>query len=125
MRYRLFALLLAAASVVVVPASAGARPLTPSSKVLVAGSAIVTSCASLAGVVTNFTLSANTVTAVLLTSIPTACNGGAVTVAVTQAGASLGTGGPVAVAAGAATVPISPAAAIGSVSHVRLVITGP
>jgi hypothetical protein len=65
------------------------------------------------------------VTAVLLTSIPTACNGGAVKVTVTNAGTSLGAGGPVTVTAGAATVPISPAAAIGSVTHVRLAIVGP
>jgi hypothetical protein len=125
MRYRLFLCSLAVVAVAIAPTSADARSLTPTSKNLVVGSAAVTSCGSLAGVVTNFTISANTVTAVLLTSIPTACNGGAVKVTVTNAGTSLGAGGPVTVTAGAATVPISPAAAIGSVTHVRLAIVGP
>jgi hypothetical protein len=125
MRYRLFLCSLVVVAVAIVPASAEARSVTPTSKKLVAGSAAVTSCASLAGVVTNFTISSNTVTAVLLTNIPSACNGGAVRVTVTNAGASLGTGGPVTVVSGAATVSISPAAAIGSVTHVRLAIVGP
>lgn len=125
MRYRLFLCAVAVAAAALVPGSADARLLTPSSKGLVSGTASVTSCGSLAGVVTNFTISSNTITAVLLTSIPTTCNGGSVSVTVTNAGTSLGAGGPVVVASGAATVPISPAAAIGSVTHVRLVITGP
>jgi len=125
MRSRLFLCGVAIAVAAMVPASAGAGTLTPSSKGLVAGTATVTSCGTLTGVVTNFTLSGTTITAVLLTSVPTTCNGGRVNVTITNAGTSLGSGGPVVVASGAATVPISPAVAIGSVTHVRLAIAGP
>jgi hypothetical protein len=125
MAARLFACVLVVAVFTLVPASVDARPMTPSSKGLVVGSAAVTSCGSLTGVVTNFTISSNTVTAVLLTGIPSACDGGAVRVTVTNGAASLGAGGPVTVASGAAILPISPSAAIGSVTHVRLTIVGP
>ena len=125
MATRLIACILTVAALVLVPASVDARPMSPSSKALAAGTAAVTSCGTLSGIVTNFTISSNTVTAVKLSNIPTTCNSGSVKVAVTNAGVSLATGGPVTVAAGAATVPVSPAAAIASVTHVRLVITGP
>src|SRR5690349_15121532 len=113
MATRLLACVLLVAALALVPTSVDARPLTPSSTKLVAGSSAVTSCGTLTGVVTNFTISSNTVTAVLLTNIPAGCNGGSIKVAVTNAGTSLGAGGPVTVTSGAATVPISPAAAIG------------
>jgi hypothetical protein len=122
---RLLAGVVLVAALALVPASVGARTLTPSSKGLIAGSATVTSCGALTGVVTNFTISSNTVTAVLLTNIPTTCNGGSVSVTVTSAGTRLGGGGPVTVSSGGATVPISPAAPTGSVTHVRLAIVGP
>jgi len=122
---RLLAGMVLVAALAVVPASVGARTLTPSTKGLIAGSAAVTPCGNLTGVVTNFTISSNTVTAVLLSNIPTTCNGGSVTVAVTNGGTRLGGGGPVTVASGGATVPISPAVATGSVTHVRLAIVGP
>lgn len=99
--------------------------MTPSTKKLVAGSALVSSCGTLTGVVSNFTISGTTATAVVLTNIPTTCNGGRVSVTVTSAGTSLGQGGPVTVASGLATVPISPAASISSVTHVRLAVVGP
>jgi len=125
MTARILALVLVVASFALVPASGDAQPLTATSKGLIAGTAAVTSCGSLTGIITNFTISGNTASAVLLTSIPTACNGGSVKVTVTNAGTSLGAGGPVTIASGSATVPISPAAALGSITHVRLAIVGP
>lgn len=122
---RIVTVLALVAAFAIVPTSADARPITPSTKNLVAGSAVVASCGTLTGVVPNFTISGTTVTAVVLTNIPATCNGGRVSVTVTSAGTSLGQGGPVTVASGAATVPISPAAAIASVTHVRLAVVGP
>jgi hypothetical protein len=111
--------------VLLVPSAAAARSATTSSKKLGAGTATVAACGTITGLLPNFTISNNTVTAVVFSGIPTTCNGGSLSAAVTSSSTSLGTGGPVTIASGAATVPISPAAAIGSVTHVRISIVGP
>ena len=125
MRRRWFVCLAVVGLVAMIPGLADARTTTVASKSLVSGSATVAACGSLAGVVTDFTISNGTVTSVILTSIPGTCNGGSLTATVTNAGTSLGAGGPVTVTSGSATVPISPAAPTGSVSHVRIVVVGP
>jgi hypothetical protein len=117
-----FAIVLGALAV---PAIAAARPTAPTSKTLVAGSAPVVSCGDLSGVVTNFTISSGSVTVVSLSNVPTTCDGATVNLNLTNAGTNLAAGGPVVVASGAAAVPISPSVPTGSVTHVRLVMTGP
>ncbi len=114
-----------ALATVVISGSAEASSTAASSKKLAAGKATVAACGTLTGVVPNFTLSGSTVTAVVLTGIPSSCNGGSLRATVTNGSASLGAGGPVTVASGGATVAISPAAATASVTHVRIAITGP
>ena len=125
MRGRLWVVVACVVGVLATPAAASAGSASTASKKLGAGKANVAPCGTLTGLVPNFTISGGTVTAVVFTGIPTTCNGGGLSVAVTNAGTSLGTGGPVTVASGAATVPISPAAAVGSVTHVRIAIVGP
>ena len=111
--------------VLLVPSAAAARSATTSSKTLGAGNATVATCGTITGLLPNFTITNSTVTAVVFTGIPTTCNGASLSATVTSSAMSLGTGGPVTVASGAATVPISPAAAIVSVTPVRISIVGP
>jgi hypothetical protein len=125
MRPRTAAAIVVAGIVSAVPALAGARTSTTTSKGLAAARAPVASCGSLAGVVANFTLSGTNATAVVLSSIPTTCNGGSLTVNVTNSASSLAAGGPVTVTSGAATVPLGAAVATGSITNVRIVVVGP
>jgi|1186.fasta_scaffold147580_2 hypothetical protein len=113
------------ACVLAVPAAASARSVTTTPKKLGAGRIPVASCGTITGLQPNFTIVGGTVTAVVFTGIPTTCNAGSLSATVTNAGTSLGAGGPVTIASGAATVPISPGAAVGSVTHVRIAIVGP
>jgi hypothetical protein len=126
MRRKLLALaLLLTSFVALLPGAAAARPLGPTSRTLAAGSVAVAPCGSLTGIVVDFTLSGTTVTAVVLTGIPTTCNGARVSLTVTNGASSIGAGGPVAVVAGAVTVPVSPTPSTSSVTNVRLSIVGP
>ena len=125
MRFRLNACVVLAGIVATLPGLADARTTSVTPKSLVSGTAAVATCGNLSGVVTNFAISSGTVTSVILTNIPSTCNGGSLTATMTNAGTSLGAGGPVTVASGAATVPISPSVATGSVTHVRVVVVGP
>jgi hypothetical protein len=124
-RDRAWVVVACAIGILAIPGAASAGSTPASSKQLGSGIVSVAPCGALAGLAPNFTISSGTVTAVVLTGIPTTCSGGSLSAAVTSSGTSLGTGGPVTVASGAATVPISPAAAIGSVTHVRIAIVGP
>lgn len=109
----------------VVARPAGAGSTAPTSRTLAGGSAGVAACGSLGSVVPDFVISSGAVTSVVLTGIPSTCNGGNLRATVTSGATSLGSGGPVTVSSGAATVPISPAVATASVTHVRLAVVGP
>jgi hypothetical protein len=114
-----------ALAAVALPGAAEAGSTAPGSTKLGAGNTAVAACGSLTGVVPDFTLAGATVTAVAFTGIPSTCNGGSLRATLTNGSTSLGAGGPVTVASGGATVTVSPAAAMASVTHVRLSITGP
>ena len=126
MRSRLIPLAAAVLALATVPAAAHANNNTLTSKGLVSGAATVTACGALSSIVPNYTISSGTVTAVVLSNIPTTCNNAKVNLNITNAiGTSLAAGGPVVITSTTATVPISPAVATASVVTVRLAVTGP
>src|SRR3954467_7084855 len=93
------ALTVAVAALLAVPGAAAARTVTPSPKQIVSAHPSVSSCGSLSGITMSWTSTAGTVTSVVLGSIPSACNGGSLTLTfVNSSNASLGPAGPVTVA---------------------------
>lgn len=91
---------LAALSVAILawPGSAAATAVTADLKKVGSAYTSVSSCGSLSGVNAAWTVTANVVTSVVLTSIPVACAGGALSLTLVGTGnTSLATAGPVTV----------------------------
>src|SRR5262245_17600118 len=84
--------------------AASARPLTATSKKVASGQASVTPCGSLTTAVVSYTVTSGNVTKLVITGLPSACNGGSLTATLAgMANANLGQGGPVTIASQAAT----------------------
>jgi len=80
------------------PGSAGATPVAPTPKKVGGAFTAVSSCGSLSGIGVAWTVTANVVTSVVLTSIPTACVGGTLSLTLVDASnASLSSAGPITV----------------------------
>ncbi len=100
-----------------------AASLPTSSSRLGEGGAVVAACGSTAGASVTYAQSAGNVTGLTVSGLPSSCNGGVLTVTLTQGGTALRTGSQT-VAGGAATVAVS-AVAASSVSDARVVVVGP
>jgi hypothetical protein len=108
------------------PGLADAATLVPNPKKIVGGFAAVSSCGTLSGMSMSWTSTAGVVTSVVLGSIPSACNGG--TLSVTFAGSgntSLGTAGPVTVAGTSQTLTTSGSPSSTSVTGAYISVVGP
>ena len=80
------------------PGSAAATTVTPAPNKVGGAFTAVSSCGTLSGIGVAWTVTANVVTSVVLTSIPTACVGGALSLTLVDASnASLSSAGPITV----------------------------
>ncbi len=77
---------------------ADATSLTTNSKKSGGGTTAVTACGSLTSVVVNYAVTAGKITGVLLTSIPSACVGGKLSMTLSQSGTDVGHAGPTTIA---------------------------
>jgi hypothetical protein len=115
------------AAAVLAPTLAAAAPHTLSSKKVATGSAAVNACGTLSGITVTWTSQANVVKKVVLSAIPTACNGGTLSLTLVDASnASLGTAGPVTVNATSmtlSTITGSPTAT--SITGAQVAVVGP
>src|SRR3954451_22899611 len=96
------------ATVLAVPGAAAANTTGPISNKIVSATANVSSCGLLSGIGMSWTSRANAVTSISLTSIPSTCNGGTLTLnLVNSSNAPLGTAGPVTIAGAPQTLTLS------------------
>ena len=120
---------LAAAAVGLLALAYGAAAsLGISSASLGAGDAAVQRCDT--SFTRSLTVSGGNVTQVTIGDVASACNGGQMSVVLTNAsGTSVASGGPVTVSVpsggGSVTVPVSPQPSVGSVRNVHVVVVGP
>lgn len=113
------------AALIAVPGAATARTVTPTSKNVVSAQVPVSSCGALSGITISWTSVADTVTTIVLGSIPAACTGGSLSLTLVGSGnTSLGTAGPVTVTGTSQTlnsISGSPSALAVSGAHVSVV----
>ena len=109
------------------PGSAAATAVAPSPKQVSGASATTSSCGSLAGIGISWTSTNNTVTSIVLTSIPSACVGASMSLTVVGTGnASLASAGPVTITGTTQTLTsLTGSAAAISVVGAHLSVVGP
>lgn len=115
------------ASLLAWPSSAGATAIGPSPKHVSGAFTATSSCGSLSGVGVTWTVTANVVTTVVLTSIPSSCIGGSLSLTLVDAtNTSLASAGPVTLTATTQTLTsLTGAATATSVSGGYLSVVGP
>ncbi|MCC6770525.1 MAG: hypothetical protein IT360_04870 [Gemmatimonadaceae bacterium] len=125
-RRQLIAFIVALAAVAGGTAVAAAA-LSVTSERLSANGAPIGTCDPDGFVIDGFTLNGNNeITAVAISGIDAACNGGALKVSLTRADdVSIGSGGPLNVAASTVSVPIVGLSAASLVKHEVIIIVGP
>jgi hypothetical protein len=113
--------------VVCLPSVAFAAGSTPTTTKLGAGFSAVSTCGSLSGTATTWTVTAGKVTALTVSSIPAACNGASASLTlVDSSSASVGSNSAVTVSGGSAVFSsISPTPASTAVAGVHVVLVGP
>ena len=87
----------AAAAATILGCTGGAafgNAVTTNSKTSSAGTTAVTACGTLSGVVVNYAVTAGKITGILLTSIPSGCIGGKLSMTLSQSGTDVGHAGP-------------------------------
>ena len=103
-----------------------AQSVTTNSKHTSAGTATVTACGTLTSVVINYAVTAGKITGVLLTSIPAGCNGGKLSLTLSQSGADVGHAGPTTIAGTSlAMVPSVLTTSATAPTEVRIAVVGP
>jgi hypothetical protein len=109
------------------PGSAAATGVAPAPERISAASSSVSPCGSLSGVGIAWTVTADTVTTVVLTAIPAACVGGSLSLTLIDAtNAPLGTAGPVTVTGTTQTfTSLTGAATATSVAGAYVSVVGP
>ncbi len=115
------------ASLLAWPARAAATAMGPSPKQVGSAFTATSSCGSLSGVGVTWTVTANVVTTVVLTSIPTSCIGGSLSLTlVDSSNTSLASAGPVTLTATTQTfASLTGAATATSVAGGYLSVVGP
>lgn len=103
-----------------------AKPVTTNSKKSGAGTSAVTACGTLTSVIVNYAVTAGKITKVTLTSIPSACIGGNLSMTLSQSGTDVGHAGPTAVAATSLTMTPSVLTTNATApTEVRIAVVGP
>jgi len=119
----------AAAAAVLLTCTGGvadATALTTNTKKSGGGTSAVTACGSLTSVVVNYAVTAGKITKVLLTSIPSACIGGNLSMTLSQSGTDVGHAGPTAIAATSLTMTPSVLTTNATApTEVRMAVVGP
>lgn len=115
------------AGLVALPAIAGAAPVSPSSNKVAGATTTVSSCGSLNGMTISWTSTANAVTTVVVSAIPSACNGASLSLTLVGAGnTSLGSAGPVTIGGSSLTLSsISGSPTATSVTQAFVSVVGP
>lgn len=120
------ALSVAVGALLAVPSSAVANGTAASSQKVVGATASVSSCGSLSGMSISWTVTAGTVTSIALGSIPSACNGGALSLTLVDgSNVSLGAVGPVTVTGTSMTLTPSGSPPATSVANSFVSVVGP
>ena len=92
------ALVAVTAAALALPSSAAANSVSPSPKTVAAANVGVSSCGSLSGMTISWTVVDDVVTSIALGSIPSACNGGSLSMTLVNASnTSIGSVGPVSI----------------------------
>ena len=114
-------------AVIAWPGSAAATAVAPSPQQVSGAYAAVSSCGTLSGVGVAWTVTNNVVTGVVLTSIPAACAGGALSLTLVGTGnTSLATAGPVTLSGTTLTLSsLTGSATATSVTGAQLSVVGP
>ena len=120
------AIVLGAVLSVLVASVAAAATLATRTQTVAGGTNPVTACGGLSAAVVNYTVTAGNVTQLVISNLPSACNGGQLWATLTLSGVDVGHGGPATISGGVATVTgLSGAPATGGVSDVRIAVSGP
>jgi hypothetical protein len=123
---RASALAFVVATMLAVPSSAVANTTTPTSKKVVGATATVSSCGSLSAMTISWTVTANVVTSIALGSIPSACNGGSLSMTLVDASnASLGAVDPVTISGTSMTLTPTGSPTATSVATSYVSVVGP
>ena len=123
---RAAALAAVGALILSVPSGATAAGTTPNSKKVVSANVSVSSCGSLAGMTMSWTSTANVVTSIALGSIPSACNGGSLSLTLVDASnASMSNVGPVTISGTSMTLTPSGSPTATSVANSYVSVVGP
>jgi hypothetical protein len=109
------------------PGAAAATGVSPAPKRISAASAPITACGSLSAVRVSWTVTANVVTTVVLSSIPAACASGSLSLTLVDvANATLATAGPVTVTGSTQTISaLTGSATSASVAGAYISVVGP
>jgi hypothetical protein len=103
-----------------------AQSVTTNSKKSGAGTTAVTACGTLTSVVVNYAVTTGEITAILLTSIPSSCIGGQLSMTLSQSGTDVGHAGPTDIAATSLTlVPSVLTTPDTTPTEVRMSVVGP
>jgi len=115
------------AAALAIPSSAVAGNNTPTSQKVVSANASVSSCGTLSGITISWTTVDDVVTTIVLGSIPAGCNGGSLSLTLTNSSdTSLGSAGPVTITDTSqtlSTITGSPSAL--AVAHAYVSVVGP
>jgi hypothetical protein len=113
--------------VLALPGAAAATGFSPAPKRISAGSVPTSPCGSLSGVGVSWTVAANVVTSVVLTSVPAACAGGALSLTLVDgSNAALASAGPVTVSSSTQTIgALTGSATATSVAAAYVSVVGP
>ena len=100
--------------------------VTTNSKKTTAATSSVSACGTLSGVVVNYAVTAGKITGVLLTSIPSGCIGGKLSMTLSQSGTDVGHAGPTTIATTSlAMVPSVLTTSATAPTEVRMAVVGP
>lgn len=114
------------AAILAVPSSAMAGSTTATSKKVVSANASVSSCGSLSGMTTSWTVVDGIVSSIALGSIPSACNGGSLSLTLANSSnTSLGTVGPVTITGTSQTLTPTGSPDATTVSTAYVSVVGP
>jgi hypothetical protein len=116
----------AAVAAALVPGWAAAAPDPVTTKHVASGSAAVSSCGTLSGVLVSWTSRNGVVSQVVLGSIPNACIGGTVSLTFAAAdNSSLATAGPAVVNATSMTLAVTGSPTASAVGQAQVAVVGP
>jgi hypothetical protein len=113
--------------VLALPGAATATSVSPNPKRISAAAVAISPCGSLSGVGVSWTVTANVVTTVVLTAIPSSCTGGSLSLTLVDAtNASLASAGPVTVSGTTQTISsLTGSATSTSVTGAYVSVVGP